>query len=82
VEVRRSLSFRNFGVRGFRSLEGERSGHSRGENPKSEVTTKDFGISGNSETEDIRWFEDIGLPRNCRNKEEVTCGRTYSCRGL
>jgi hypothetical protein len=45
--VERKLSFWNFGVWGFGSPEGERSGHSRGENPKLEVTTEDYRHFGN-----------------------------------
>jgi hypothetical protein len=62
------LSFWNFGVWGFRSLEGERSGHSRGENPKSEVATKDFGVSGLWRPEG---GEDIGFELDVSNSRYV-----------
>jgi hypothetical protein len=65
VEVRRSkLSFWNIGVRGFRSLEEERSGHSRRENLKLEVAKKDFGVSGLRRPEG---GEDIGFELDVSN---------------
>jgi hypothetical protein len=65
VEVRRrKFKFWDFGFWGFRSLEGRRSGLSRGENPKSEVTTKDFVISG---LRRLEGGEDMGFELDVSN---------------
>jgi hypothetical protein len=51
-------------LRSFRSLEGRRSGLSRGENSKSEVVTKDFGVSG---LQRLEGGEDIGFELDISN---------------